>query len=104
MRRRLCARAAHLVGVAGDVADGRIELRQGDREAVGGSGVHAAFDVARPDGRVPAIARAVASRACTCRSERALDVQQDAVALLVEIGRARSLTSKVGPKRDTAVA
>ena len=45
-RRRLIAGAAHLVGVAGDVADGRIELRQGDLQAIGGSGVHA-DDLAR---------------------------------------------------------
>ena len=40
------ARAAHLFGVAGDVADGRIELRERDGEAVGGAGVHD-MDVAR---------------------------------------------------------
>ena len=39
-RGRLVARAAHLVGIAGDVADGRIELRQRDIQAVGGTGVH----------------------------------------------------------------
>ena len=36
----VCARAAHLLGIAGDVADGRIELRERDGEAVGGTGVH----------------------------------------------------------------
>ena len=40
VRRGLGARAARLVGIAGDVADGRIELRERDREAVGGTGVH----------------------------------------------------------------
>ena len=44
--RAASARArARLVGVAGDVADGRIELRDRDREAVGRAGVHG-LDVA----------------------------------------------------------
>ena len=37
---RLRASAAHLFGVAGDVADGGIELGERDGEAVGGTGVH----------------------------------------------------------------
>ena len=36
---RLGARAAHLLGIAGNVADNRIELGDGDREPVG-TGVH----------------------------------------------------------------
>ena len=36
MRRASVARAAHLGGVAGDVADRRIELGQRDGEVVGG--------------------------------------------------------------------
>ena len=41
------ARAAHFLGIAGDVADSRIELRERDGEAVGGAGVHGT-DVAMP--------------------------------------------------------
>jgi hypothetical protein len=39
-------RPAHLFGIAGHIADGRIELRERDRETVGGAGVHSK-DVAR---------------------------------------------------------
>ncbi len=37
---RLRARLAHFLRVAGDIADSRIELRERDGEAVGGTGVH----------------------------------------------------------------
>jgi len=40
------ARAARLVGIAGDVADGRIELGDGDRQALGRALAHEG-DVAR---------------------------------------------------------
>jgi hypothetical protein len=41
------APTAHFLGIAGNIADGRIELRKGDGETVGGTGVHG-MDVARP--------------------------------------------------------
>ena len=40
LRRRFRARAAHFLGIAGDIADGAIELRDGDRELIGGATVH----------------------------------------------------------------
>ena len=54
----LRARAASLVGIAGDVADGRIELRNRDREAVSRTCVHGSRSSA--SARRTAIAPAVA--------------------------------------------
>ena len=51
----LGARAAHLVGIAGDVAHRRIGLGDRDRQAVGGTGIHA-FRSSASAGR-PAIGR-----------------------------------------------
>ena len=40
LRGRLDARAAHFLGIAGDIADSRVELRDRDRELIGRAGVH----------------------------------------------------------------
>jgi hypothetical protein len=46
--RRGRARAAHLLGIAGDIADSRVELRKRDGEAVGGTSVHVVDLTMRP--------------------------------------------------------
>ena len=66
--RGLGARAARLVGIAGDVADGRIELRDRDRQAVGGTGVHGVRSSA--SGRLPGNRRRRSSDQADALGER----------------------------------
>ena len=75
MRGGLVARAAHFLGVAGDVADGRIELRERDVQAVGGPGVH---DV---DLRVPACRRNASQQAQPLGERQQPDQRRPAAAI-----------------------